>query len=419
MPETPGRWLRPPRLRTPADEEDRRATAYELFVDLVFVAAVSQVATALSRELTVSGFLRFTGLYVAIAWAWGGFTFYANRFEDEDVAYRLVEALAMLAIAAAAITVHSVMRGEGSVEFAVSYAVTRACLLALYLRARHYTSGDGRRLVDRYLAGFGAGALLWLVSIAAPEPGRYWLWGAAIALELATPLLGWRPLRGSSVNVAHITDRFGAFFIIVLGESVVAVVAGVAGTHFSAAAAAVAVGGFVIALCLWWIYFDLADTSVVGRGMLGLVYVYAHIPLLGGVAAFAAGTKIAITHADASSLSAGPRWAMCGGLACYLLSLATLHLSAQWTTPRERAFIGRLVASGVLLVLAAAGGALTPVSFMLLLAATLIAQLVLELLSPAVGAASVWAPGGTIDARGSIGVSPPAKPSCRSSGVGC
>ena len=149
----------------------------------------------------------------------------------------------------------------------------------------------------------------------------------------------------------------------------------------------------MVALCLWWIYFDLADTSVVGRGMLGLVYVYAHIPMLGGVAALAAGTKIAITHADASSLGAGARWAMCGGLAFYLLSLAVLHLSAEWTTPRERAFIGRLAAASVLLALAALGGTLAPVLFVSLLAATLLAQLVLELATPAVGAASVWSPG--------------------------
>src|SRR6266849_9143793 len=124
------------------------------------------------------------------------------------------------------------------------------------------------------------------------------MWAAALALELGvTPSLGWRALRGPAVNAPHITERFGQFFIIVLGESVIAVVAGIAGTHFSAATFVVAVAGFVIALCLWWIYFDLADTSVVGRGLLGLVFVYAHFPLLAGVAALGAGTKVAITQA--------------------------------------------------------------------------------------------------------------------------
>src|SRR5229473_1833934 len=141
-------WLRPPRLRTDLREEgERHATWYELFFDLVFVAAVAQLATALSREPTAAGFLRFAGLFVPIAWAWAGFAFYANRFETDDVAYRLVKAIAMLAIAALAISVHSVMRGgQGTVAFAVSYAVTRTCLLALYARAWRHASGRGRRM---------------------------------------------------------------------------------------------------------------------------------------------------------------------------------------------------------------------------------------------------------------------------------
>jgi low temperature requirement protein LtrA len=394
MPATPSVWLRPPRLRTQAEEQgERHATWYELYFDLVFVAAVAQLATALSREPTSAGFLRFAGLFVPIAWAWSGFTFYANRFDTDDVAYRLVKAVAMLAIAALAISVHSVMRGgHGSVAFAGSYVATRGCLLALYLRARRHVTGPGRRLIDLYLGGFSAGAALWLVSIAVPGPARYWLWAAGLSLELAMAPLGWRALGAAAINAPHVTERFGQFFIIVLGESVVAVVAGIAGTHFSTATSVVAVAGFVIALCLWWIYFDLADTSVVGRGSLGLIYVYAHFPLLAGVAAFGAGTKLAITDADAASLGAGARWAIGGGLACYLLSLALLHIGAEWSSPRDRAFLGRLGLSALAVGLAAGGGALRPVVFVVILAAALVAQLVLELVTYPVGATSVWTP---------------------------
>jgi low temperature requirement protein LtrA len=374
-----------------------------LYFDLVFVAAVAQLATALSREPTLAGFTRFAGLFVPIAWAWSGFTFYANRFDTDDVVYRLVKALAMLAIAALAISVHSVMRGgHGSVAFAVSYVATRACLLALYARARRHVQGPARGLVNVYLGGFSASAVVWLVSIAVPGPARYWLWAAGLTLELTMPLFGWRALGAAAVNASHVTERFGLFFIIVLGESVVAVVAGIAGAHFSAATSVVAVAGFVIALCVWWIYFDLADTSVVGRGLLGLVFVYAHFPLLAGVASLGAGTKIAITHADASTLGAGARWAMSGGLACYLLSLALLHIAAQWSSMRDRAFLGRLATSAVAIVLAGAGGVLSPVVFVALLAAALTAQLVLEVLTYPLGASSVWAPEAPVSERGTL-----------------
>jgi low temperature requirement protein LtrA len=111
------------------------------------------------------------------------------------------------------------------------------------------------------------------------------------------------------VVTSHLTQRFGTFFIIVLGESVVAVVAGVAELELSATAWIVGGVRFVSALCVWWIYFDLADTSVVGRGVLGLVFVYAHFMLLAGVAAFGEGARLAIVDATQPGLNAGARWA--------------------------------------------------------------------------------------------------------------
>jgi low temperature requirement protein LtrA len=338
---------------------------------------------------------------VPIGWAWAGFTFYANRFDPDDIAYRLLKAGGMLGIASVAITVHSLFHGgEGSVTFAVSYAFTRVCLIALYARARRHVEGLARRLVDVYLSGFTAGAAIWLLSIAVPEPARYYLWALALCVELSMPLLVWRMLGGGAVNAPHLTERYGGFFIIVLGESVVAVVASVAGTRFTTAISAVAVAAFVIALCVGWIYFDLADTSGVGRGVLGLVYVYAHFPLLAGVAAVGAAAKVAITDGDAPSLGAGPRWVLAGGLACYLLSLAVLHIAAEWTSMRDRAFLGRLVCSAVALALAAAGASMRPIVFVGLLAAMLVAQLVLELLTFPEGAASVVPPPAPAPAQG-------------------
>jgi len=387
-------WINPPRLRTsPEDEEERErhATWFELFFDLVFVAAVAQLAAALSREPDLAGFLRFAALFVPIGWAWAGFSFYANRFGTDDVILRLVKGLAMLAIAALATSVHSVMHGgHGATTFALSYVATRSCLIALYARARRHVGGAARRLIDIYIGGFSAGIAIWLASIWVPGPARYWMWGGALVLEITMPVFGWRASGGLSVNASHITERYGQFFIIVLGESIVAVVAGIAGTHITTAAFALAALGFAIGLSLWWIYFDLADTSVVGRGLFGLVFVYSHIPLLAGVAAVGAGTKIAITHANASGLGAGARWAIGGGVACFLLSLAVVHIGAEWTSLRDRAFLGRLASSAVVIVLAAAGGGLPPVAFTALLCAILIAQLVLELLTYPSGAASVW-----------------------------
>ncbi|HTU97381.1 MAG TPA: low temperature requirement protein A [Solirubrobacteraceae bacterium] len=386
--------LEPPGLRTTADPlEERHATWFELFFDLVFAAAVSELGAALARDPSAARFARFTGLLVVVIWAWVLYTLYTNRFDTDDVIFRAAKSVAMLAIAAVAVNVPHAMAGHGgTVGFAEGYVVVRAVLIALYGRARHHVRGEGRRLAGVYLIGYGSTTVLWLVSIFVASPGREVMWAVAMVVDLGIPIPAWRALRGASVVISHLAERFGTFFIIVLGESVTAAVAGVAGFQFTLAAWIVGGLSFLVALILWWIYFDLADTSVVGRGALGLVFVYAHFSLLAGVAAFGEGTKIAIMDAVGTSVSAGARWAMAGGVAAFALSLAAIHLGAEWTSPRDRTFLSRIVLAAVGVVLAAAGGAITPVWFAGLLAAAALGQLLFEAATPRSGARTPWRP---------------------------
>jgi hypothetical protein len=141
------------------------------------------------------------------------------------------------------------------------------------------------------------------------------------------------------------------------------------------------------------VYFDLADTSVVGRGVLGLVFVYAHFMLLAGVAAFGEGARLAIVDATQPGLDAGARWALAGGLGAFALSLAVIHLGAEWTSLGDRTFLGRIGLSAACLILAAAGGTLAPLGFVVLVAAAVVAQLLLEAWTPREGAATVVQPG--------------------------
>jgi low temperature requirement protein LtrA len=388
--------LEPPRLRTTADpSEERHATWFELYFDLVFVAAVGELATALAADPSSATFARFAGLFTVVAWAWAGFTLYANRFDTDDLVYRLAKSLAMLAIAALAINIHRVMKGDGgTVGFAAGYVVLRVLLVALYLRARRNVTGEGRDLVDLYISLFSLTTALWLISIFCPEPYRVVLWAVAIAIDLAGAPLAWRRLSGVPVVVSHLTERFGTFFIIVLGEAVTGVVAGVAGFEFSSESWAVAGICFAIGLVLWWIYFDLADTSVVGRGALGFVYPYSHLPLLAGVAAFGAGTHLAITNAASPGLPPGARWALAGGVALFALALSLLHIGAEWTSMRDRTFLGRLTLVAFAVALAALGGGLNPIVFAGLIAVAVLAQLMIEAATFDEGAASVWEPSG-------------------------
>ena len=257
------------------------------------------------------------------------------------------------------------------------------------MRAWLHVREEGRGLIDIYIATYGFTAALWLASIFLPEPYRFILWGVALGLDLCVPPYAWRTLGPSPIVVSHLTERFGQFFIVVLGQSVASVVAAVAGFQFSFEAWVLAGACFVTALCLWWIYFDLADTSVVGRGTLGLVFVYGHFPLYPGIAAFAAGTTLAITDVDHAGLGPGARWALAGGLAAFALALAVGHIGAEWTTMRDRSFVSRLVLVGLLVVLGALGGALSPLAFVLFLTVALLGQLLLEAFTFPTGAASV------------------------------
>jgi low temperature requirement protein LtrA len=386
--------IEPPRLRTIEDPSgERHATWFELYFDLVFAAAVVQLATGLAHDPSAAVFARFAGVFVALSWAWTGFTVYANRFDTDDLIYRLVKGTAALAVVAIAIEIPRVLAGDGgTVAFAAGYAVVRLLLVGLYARAWIHVRGQGRRLVDSYIAAFSFTAALWLVSIFVPGPYRFILWGLALGLDLCVPPFTWRMLGSTPIVVSHVTERFGQFFIVVLGQSVAFVVAAVAGFQFSATAWVLGGACFVTALAMWWIYFDVADTSVIGRGTLGLIYLYGHFLLFPGVAAFAAGTTLAVTHANQGALEAGARWAIAGGLAAFVLSLSVIHLGAEWTSTRDRTFVGRLVLIALLITLAAVGGAIGPLAFVLIATTAIVGQLLLEAFTFPTGAASILEP---------------------------
>src|SRR5919202_4150318 len=122
------RFLEPPRLRTLEVEVDRRATWLELFLDLVFVGAIAETASTLSADPTAIGFGRFLALFLPIGWAWAGFTFYATRFDTDDLVYRLLTLLGMFTVAGVAATVPEALDG-GQNEFVVAYVLVRVVLI--------------------------------------------------------------------------------------------------------------------------------------------------------------------------------------------------------------------------------------------------------------------------------------------------
>src|ERR687887_2479227 len=159
------RFLEPPRLRTASAErhEERHATWLELFLDLVFVVAIAELGTAFAHHVSAQGFLSYLALFVPIWWAWAGFTFYATRFDTDDLVYRALTFLGMFGVAALATTVPSAFEGRGN-GFALTYACIRIVIVLLYVRARRNVS-EARRLTNWFIAMFSIAIVFWFGSL--------------------------------------------------------------------------------------------------------------------------------------------------------------------------------------------------------------------------------------------------------------
>lgn len=378
-------WLQPPRLRIgkESEQEHRHATWLELFYDLVFVVAVSQVAHNLYEDVSVLGFFRFVFLFIPIWWAWIGTTFYANRFDSDDIGHRLLIGVQMLAIAALAVNVHHGL-GETSAGFALAYAVGRAVLVIEYFRAAKYIP-PARGLATRYGKGFAIAASLWLVSVFVPIPWRFILWGIGLIVDFATPLTTPKSLQvGLLPHPEHLPERFGLFTIIVLGEAIIAVVDGVSEQKWDIRSAISAVLGFSIAFSLWWIYFEnvsgsaLRSAGSVGRIEIYQVWLYGHLPLVIGLSATGVGVEHIIASEAGNALSTPNRWLLCGGVAMCMLSLGLLHRTGVIFRCKVRSKY-RFGAAALLIILAIVGVGQSPLLVVGIVAVVCATQVVQDL----------------------------------------
>jgi low temperature requirement protein LtrA len=364
-----------PRLRSIENlDQERHASWLELFFDLIFVLAVAQVAHALNKDLTLAGFLHYLAFFLPVWWAWVGYSFYADRFESDEVIFRLLMFAGMLGMAALAVNVQQVFHG-GDTAFAVSYIVVRLILIALYVRAAYYVP-LARELAVRYAAGFALGTLVWMASLFAPAPTKYGLWIGGFVIELFTPLMNLSVIRRTPYDASHVPERFGLFTLIVIGEAVLTGVTGVAGMDWELRSTIIAVCGFAIATTIWWMYYEFVESTGMQQGSMlaGQVYLYAHFFIAVGVAAIGVATQHAIHEAAQPRLSAGTVWLLCGSVALFLLASVAIRLSAG-----HKHFVwSRLLVSAFAILLAALGQYLMPLLVVGLVFAVLIAEIRFE-----------------------------------------
>ena len=327
--------IQPPRLRSEHGlEPGRRVTWMELFFDLIFVAAVAQVGTHLQQDYSPTGLLRFALLFVLIWWAWLGHTNFSTRFDTDDLVQRGLTALQIFLVAVMAINATEALDSRDSAGFAAAYAAMRLVLAMQYLRARRIERS--RALAERYALSAAIAAVLWLASALVPAPVRYWIWVVALIVDLGTPLISTRHLVEVPHDAAHLPERYGLFSIILLGESMVAVMTGMSHQeHWSPAAASAAVLGMAMIFAIWWCYFD--SVEAVGERFVRShadalrfhVWTYAHLPLYLGIAVAGVGVEHVISTATVAPLHLPELAILSSAILLVLLALGVIGATSH------------------------------------------------------------------------------------------
>jgi low temperature requirement protein LtrA len=364
--------------------EERRTSSVELLWDLVFVFAVTQVSTLLSRDLTWAGFGRAMLVLALVWWAWSAFVWAANAQDPDSRTLRLVLLLAMILIFVTGMAVPHAFDREAPV-FAATYAAVRLLHLALYADSSRRGNASWEAI-----AGFAVtvvvGMALLVVGSALGGTTQVVLWSLAAAIDYAGPAwLTRERLRGlQAVAVAHFAERYGLFIIICLGESIVAIGVGAAGETFDAELVTAVALGLLVTVALWWTYFDrfaaIAEQRLRSHEDPVLAaadaYSYLHLVLVAGIIVFAVGVKLALHDVD-HALPGPERLALCAGLALYLVGHVAFGMRIVGVVGREKVVVG-----GALLVLYAAGGGLPAWALLVTAAALLGALCVVESLRP-------------------------------------
>ncbi len=366
--------LRPPRLRTTETEEERKVTWTELFYDLVFVVAVAGLGARLLEDPTIKGAAVFTGLFVPLWWAWAGFTFYADRYDTDDLGQRILAVAQMATIALMAASI-SGDETDSLVAFALAYVGARMILIVMYLRARRHVP-ETRDLVGGYVQGMAIAVVFWLVSVFVPEPYRYILWAIGLAIDFYTPFRLRRIQAKVPLDVAHLPERFGLFTILVLGESIAATVAGLGHEGWKTGPAVTAVLAVMVAAGLWWVYFDNLDGTVVRRraeqktAWKPTVWIYGHLPLVIGLMATAIGLESAVIGAGGHDWPVNERWLLIAGVGGALIGMAIIEIATERPNNAisRRKAQWRVVGGAVAGLIGLAGGITGPLMMMVLLA---------------------------------------------------
>jgi low temperature requirement protein LtrA len=332
----------------PPEREDQEVTALELFFDLVLVFAITQVTGFVSADPTWTRLVEGLAILAALWWAWVSYAWLANTAASDEGAARVVLLAAMGALLVTSLAVPKAF-GDDALAFGIAYLGVRLLHLGSYLVVGR---GDPelQRVVMRLGVTIVPAALALVAAGLVDGTARALCWALALALDYGG--LAVRGVEGWRVEPAHFAERHGLIIIIALGESIVALGLGAQGHRLGADIAIAALLGMAVAGAMWWAYFDVA--AIVAerrfRAMERLAqvrmardsYTYLHLPMVAGIIVFAVGAKKTLAHVD-EHLHTVEAFALCGGVALYLLALSAFKRRNVGSWNRRRSLVAALL----------------------------------------------------------------------------
>ena len=328
---------------------EQRATSLELFYDLVFVFAITQVSHLLLDHLNWEGVGQSMLVLLVVWWSWNYTTWVTNELDPRSTVVRLLLIALMLGSLLMAIAIPEAF-GDKALLFAASYV---AIQLGRHTFLTFVAAEPGtieRRRAGRILTWFVAAGILWIAGALADGPTRTLLWLAALAVDYAGPLVTfWLPgrpplgLEAWKVGTEHFAERFQLFVIIALGESIVITGATTAELDLTTARVVAFALAFLATAAFWWLYFNLVAEIVQRRLALAEnrtllardAYTYLHVVIVAGILLTAVGDELVIAH-PTEELPSNEVAAVVCGPALYLLAHVALRLRVTGTIGGRR-----------------------------------------------------------------------------------
>ncbi len=297
-------------FRVIVPHQHSRVTYAELFFDLVFVFAITQISHTLLAHFTLLGALQVTLLFLAVWWVWVFTSWVTNWLDPEKTPVRLLLFAMMLGGLVLSTSIPKAFEERG-LWFAIAYAAMQVGKTIFLWLSTPASRPRTRMNAIRIAAWLSTSAIFWIAGGLADGQSRLALWAVALVIEYVSPAVRfWIPRYGASsvadwmIEGSHMAERCALFIIIALGESIVVIGATFADLAWTGESVLAFVSGLVGSIAMWWIYFhigaeagseQLSRSSEPGR-LARLAYTYLHMPIVAGIIVTAVADELVLKH---------------------------------------------------------------------------------------------------------------------------